>query len=45
MTAKEFIVKLESLVKTHGNLDMLLDDETEAGIEFSDEGDPAFIVS
>lgn len=46
MTAQDLIEDLQDLVREHGNLEVVLDDESTPSIEFNDEdGPPVFVIS
>jgi hypothetical protein len=46
MLASELIEKLQELIQIHGNLWVLMDDESRPTVEFNEEdGEPAFVIS
>jgi hypothetical protein len=44
MKASDFIQDLRRLIDEHGDLDVVVDDDSAALVEFNDDDDPVFVV-
>jgi hypothetical protein len=46
MLAKDLIEDLQDLLREHGNLQVIMDDESTPSVEFNDDDDPpGFVIS
>lgn len=46
MLATDLIEDLQGLIEEHGNLEVVMDDESTPSVEFNEEdGEPVFVIS
>ena len=45
MLASEVIEKLQELIQKHGNVLVVMDDDSTPSIDYNEDGDPAFVIS
>ena len=45
MQASQLIKRLDDLILVHGDLNVVMDDDTEPAVEYNTDPEPAFVIS